>query len=471
MALVLVVDDETSIREFLEIFLKRAGHTVRLAKDVPEAIVRFKEEPAPDLVLTDLRLPRGSGLDVLQHVTRANPATQVVMMTAFATTETAVEAMRMGAYDYIIKPFKVDELAVVIERALERRQLRNENRELKATLDARAAYSRLLGTSPAMKEVFDLINKVAPTRTTVLLTGESGTGKELVSRGIHARGPRAQAPFVAINCGAIPETLIESELFGHTKGSFTGAHADRPGLFELAGQGTVFLDEIGELPLAMQVKLLRVLQERKLRRVGGAADIDVDCRVIAATNRDLELEIQQGRFREDLFFRLNVIQIHLPALRERREDIPMLVDAFIGKFAEQQQSAVRGTSREVMRALMAWHWPGNVRELENVIERGVTLASGELVDVDVLPPALRSGAAMPAGNAVVAIVEEVPPEGLDLESVLEAYERRLLERALVRTGGRKKKAAELLRVSFRSFRYRLAKLGLSGGDDDPSDEG
>ncbi|MCC7110971.1 MAG: sigma-54-dependent Fis family transcriptional regulator [Deltaproteobacteria bacterium] len=469
MAQVLVVDDETSIREFLEIFLKRAGHTVRLARDVTEAILRFKDEPTPDLVLTDLRLPRGSGLDVLQHVVKASPGTQVVMMTAFATTETAVEAMRLGAYDYIIKPFKVDELAVVIERALERRQLRNENRELKATLDARAAHSRLIGTSPTMKEVFELIAKVAPTRTTVLLTGESGTGKELVARAIHARGPRTEAPFVAVNCGAIPETLIESELFGHTKGSFTGAHADRPGLFELGGQGTVFLDEIGELPLAMQVKLLRVLQERKLRRVGGAADLDVECRVIAATNRDLESEIQKGRFREDLYFRLNVIQIALPALRERRQDIPMLTDAFIGKFAEQQQSRVRGTSREVMQTFMAWHWPGNVRELENVIERGVTLASGELLDVEGLPLPMRGGVAG-AATPATAIVEDVPVEGLDLESVLEAYERRLLERALARTGGRKKKAAELLRVSFRSFRYRLAKLGLSGGDDDPADE-
>ncbi len=320
-----------------------------------------------------------------------------------------------------------------------------------------------------MKEVFELIHKVAPTRTTVLLTGESGTGKELVARAIHARGPRAEAPFVAINCGAIPETLIESELFGHTKGSFTGAVADKPGLFELAGQGTVFLDEIGEVPLSMQVKLLRVLQERKQRRVGGAADISVDCRVIAATNRDLAVEIQQGRFREDLYFRLNVIQIHLPALRERRHDIPMLVDAFIGKFAEQQGSPVRTAIPEVMRVLMAWHWPGNVRELENVIERGVTLASGELIELDVLPPVLKNGPSA-ATAASTAIVDDVPADGLDLESVLEAYERRLLERALARTGGRKKRAAELLRVSFRSFRYRLAKLGLSGGDDDPSDE-
>jgi two-component system response regulator PilR (NtrC family) len=468
MALVLVVDDETSIREFLEIFLKRQGHKVVLAKDAAEGILRFKEQPA-ELVLTDLRLPKGSGMDVLNHVVKASPHTQVIIMTAFATTETAVEAMKAGAYDYIIKPFKVDELSVVIERALERRMLQDQNTELRAALDARVAQNRLLGTSPAMKEVFEVIHKVAPTRTTVLLTGESGTGKELVARAIHARGPRVNEPFVAVNCGAIPDTLIESELFGHMKGSFTGAHADKPGFFERAGAGTAFLDEIGDLPLPMQVKLLRVLQERKVRRVGGTEDLAVDCRVIAATNRNLEDEIAKGRFREDLFFRLNVIQVRLPALRERRMDIPMLAEAFVAKFAEQQQSAVKTISAPAMQALMAWHWPGNVRELENVIERGVTLASSDRLDVDALPPSLRDAAQAASSSPPLAIVDDVPVEGLDLEATLEAYERRLLEKALARTGGRKKKAAELLRVSFRSFRYRLAKLGLSG-DDDPADE-
>jgi two-component system, NtrC family, response regulator PilR len=469
MAQVLVVDDETSIREFLEIFLKRLGHRVRLAKDAADAIARFKEEPAA-LVLTDLRLPRGSGMDVLHHVSRASPRTQVIIMTAFATTETAVEAMKAGAYDYIIKPFKVDELHVVIERALERRMLQDENSELKAALDARVAQNRLLGTSQAMKEVFEVIHKVAPTRTTVLLTGESGTGKELVARAIHARGPRAHDPFVAINCGAIPEQLIESELFGHVKGSFTGAHADKPGLFERAGAGTVFLDEIGDLPLSMQVKLLRVLQERKVRRVGGGVDIAVDCRIIAATNRNLEEQVARSGFREDLYFRLNVIQLRLPALRERRADIPMLAEAFVAKFAEQQQSHVKVIAEGALQALLSWHWPGNVRELENVIERGVTLASGDRLDLEALPPAFRSAGQGEAQAPPSAIVDDVPPEGLDLEATLEAYERRLLEKALARTGGRKKKAAELLKVSFRSFRYRLAKLGLSGGEDDLADE-
>ncbi|MDP2342905.1 MAG: sigma-54 dependent transcriptional regulator [Deltaproteobacteria bacterium] len=463
MASILVVDDETSIREFLEILLKRGGHVVRLAKDAVDAVARLKEESV-DLVLSDLRLPRGSGMDVLAWVSKNAPSTQVVMMTAFATTETAVEAMKAGAYDYIIKPFKVDELTVLIDRALERRHLQTENRALRATLDARAAHARLLGTSEKMQEVFELIHKVAPTRTTILLTGESGTGKELVARAIHSRGPRTNEAFVAINCGAIPETLIESELFGHTRGSFTGAVADKPGLFERADKGTVFLDEIGELPLAMQVKLLRVLQERKVRRVGGAADLDVDCRVIAATNRRLEEEVAKGRFREDLFFRLNVIQIRLPALRERRADIPLLVEAFIAKYAEQQQSTVRGVSDRALHVLMQWAWPGNVRELENVIERGITLASGDIIDVDGFPSGMRgTPSTLPTG---VAVVDDIPAEGLELEAVLEAYERRLLEKALVRTNGRKKKAAELLKLSFRSFRYRLAKLGISGADDD-----
>jgi two-component system, NtrC family, response regulator PilR len=475
MAHILVCDDEPSIREFLEILLKRAGHRVRLTRDAIDAIAALKEsdpkDGTPDLVLTDLRLPRGSGMDVLHHVQKSLPGVQVVIMTAFATTETAVEAMKAGAYDYVIKPFKVDELQVVIQRALEHKKLRVENTELRAALDARVAQNRLLGSSAAMKEVFELISKVAATRTTVLLTGESGTGKELVARAIHTRGPRGSEPFVPINCGAIPETLIESELFGHVKGSFTGAHADKPGLFELAGQGTVFLDEIGELPLGMQVKLLRVLQDRRVRRVGGTQDVDVDCRIIAATNRELEAEIARGRFREDLFFRLNVIQVRLPALRERRADIPLLAEAFVAKFAEQQQSALRSISSQAMQTLLAWEWPGNVRELENVIERGVTLGSGDVLDVDLLPKRMREVAgASGTGSPVVAIVEDVPAEGLDLEATLEAYERRLLEGALARTGGKKKKAAELLRVSFRSFRYRLAKLGLSGDDSGMDDD-
>jgi two-component system response regulator PilR (NtrC family) len=467
MAQILVVDDELSLREFLEILLKREGHQVRLARDAVEAVARLKED-AVDLVLTDLRLPRGSGMDVLTWVAKNAPSTQVVMMTAFATTETAVDAMKAGAYDYLIKPFKPDELTVLIDRALERRRLQAENRALRATLDARAGQARLIGVSERMQEVFELIQKVALTRTTILVTGESGTGKELVARAIHSRGPRANEAFVAINCGAIPETLIESELFGHTKGSFTNAVADRPGLFERADKGTVFLDEIGELPLAMQVKLLRVLQERKVRRVGGANDVDVDVRVVAATNRRLEDEVSKGRFREDLFFRLNVIQILVPALRERRADIPLLAESFVAKFAEQQGSTVKGISDTALAALYAHAWPGNVRELENVIERGVTLASGDILDLTALPSSLRGSPSTPPSTSPV--YDDLPADGLDLEAALESYERKMLEKALQRTRGKKKKAAELLKLSFRSFRYRLAKLGLGGAGDDDDDE-
>ncbi len=468
VAHVLVVDDEISIREFLEILLRREGHVVRLARDAHDAIARLKEHGV-DLVLTDLRLPKGSGMDVLTHVAKNHPGTQVVMMTAFATTENAIDAMKAGAYDYIIKPFKVDELTVVIERALERRRLVAENVELKAALHARTGQAQLVGTSEAMREVLELIGKVAPTRTTVLLTGESGTGKELVARAIHARGPRAAEPFVPINCGAIPETLIESELFGHTKGSFTGAVAEKQGLFERAGSGSVFLDEIGELPLAMQVKLLRVLQERRVRRVGGVNDLDVDCRIIAATNRNLQDEITAGRFREDLFFRLNVIQLRLPPLRDRKADIPLLAEGFVQKFAEQQDSSVKGITDAAMRLLVAWTWPGNVRELENVVERGVTLASADYLDIDSLPAPIR-GAVMEPGRGSAPVVGELPKEGMNLEEALEAYERRVLEMALERTGGKKKKAAELLGLTFRSFRYRCAKLGLQAGVDDGSME-
>jgi two-component system response regulator PilR (NtrC family) len=466
MADVLVVDDERSIREFLEILLKRGGHQVRLAEDATGGIARLKEAPA-DLVLTDLRLPRGSGMDVLSHVSQHHPDTEVIMMTAFATTENAVEAMKLGAYDYVIKPFKVDELQVVIDRALAHRSLTQENQELKRTLDARQAQHRLLGSSTAMKHVFELIGKVAGARTNVLLTGESGTGKELVARAIHNRGPRHDEPFVPINCGAIPETLIESELFGHMKGSFTGAVSDKIGLFEVAGKGTVFLDEIGDLPLPMQVRLLRVLQERKLKRVGGQEDVDLACRIIAATNRNLEQDVADGRFREDLYFRLNVIQIELPPLRERRADIPALAEAFVAKFTEQQASTVTRIADDAMVALSGYAWPGNVRELENAIERGVTLAAGDVLTRSELPTSILDSQS--EGRPVVEqphVDIDFPEEGIDLEALLEGIERDLLERALERTGSKKKKAAELVGLSFRSFRYRVAKLGITAGDDD-----
>lgn len=461
MAHILVVDDEVSMREFLQIMLEQDGHTVRTASDAPGGVLALKDGQF-DLVLTDLRLPGGSGMDVLRQARKRHTELEVVMMTAFATTENAVEAMKAGAYDYVMKPFKVDELKLVLARALERRQLRGENETLRETLKARSAHGQLVGESGALKDVLRMVDKVAPTRTTVLITGESGTGKELVSRAIHARSPRHAAPFVPINCGAIPENLLESELFGHVKGAFTGAHVDKAGLFESAAGGTVFLDEIGEMPLAMQVKLLRVLQERRFRPVGGVKDKPFECRVVAATNKDLEAESAAGNFREDLYFRLNVIELTLPSLRERKADIPLLAAAFVAKITEQQGRPVVPILPGAMACMQAYAWPGNVRELENVIERGVTLCDDDGIDASVLPPKVR-GAQSAAQRDVLspAGLPSVGPEGVSLEDVMDAVERRLLDQALMHTGGKKKKAAELLQLSFRSFRYRLAKHGMN----------
>ncbi|HSB20108.1 MAG TPA: sigma-54 dependent transcriptional regulator [Anaeromyxobacteraceae bacterium] len=455
MASVLVVDDEQSMREFLEILLQQQGHEVLTASDVKGALARAAQTPL-DLVITDLRLGRESGIEILKQVKASSPATEVVMVTAFATTENAIQAMKLGAYDYVLKPFKVDELKLVVDKALEHRALVAENRVLRHRVgDRRTGEEEILGDAPPIREVRQLVEKVAPTRTTVLVTGESGTGKEVVARAIHRRGDRSRQPFVAINCGAIPEGLIESELFGHEKGSFTGAVETKPGLFEVAGTGTLFLDEVGELPPPVQVKLLRALQERKIRRVGGSADLPIQARIIAATNRDLEAEVKAGRFREDLFYRLNVIQIRMPPLRERRSDIPVFVDHYLARFARESGRPRPQLSAEAARLLQAWDYPGNLRELANVVERAVTLCEGEVVDPAALPPALRGGAA-PAPAAAA----ELPAEGLDLQAHLDAIERRVLEQALSRTGGVRTEAARLLGLTFRSLRYRLAKFGI-----------
>ena len=434
MAKLLVVDDETSIREFLEILFLRAGHQVRLAKDAVDAIAVLKAHPI-DLVLTDLRLPRGSGMDVLTFVTKEMPSTQVVIMTAFATTETAIEAMKAGAYDYIIKPFKVDELTVLLDRALERRRLQTENVALKATLSARAAHSRLLGSSERMQEVFELIQKVAPTRTTILLTGESGTGKELVARAIHTRGPRVNEPFVAINCGAIPETLIESELFGHTKGSFTGATADKPGLFERAENGTVFLDEIGELPLKLQGKLLRVLQDREFERVGGTKTVVADIRVVCATHRDLEAMVDDGTFREDLYYRIKVVPLHTPALRERgHTDLLRLIEHFVSTFSRRHRRPSVQISDAAIGRLRAHPFPGNIRELEHVIESAVVMCDGDVIEVRDLGIAERrrghssSPTAIGAtSTALLAVGGQLGDPNLTLQQVENEHVRLVLD--------------------------------------------
>jgi len=461
MATILVVDDEQSMREFLEILLRKEGHEVASESGTAGALQRVAFEPF-DVVITDLRLGQGSGLDILRAVKVSSPATEVIVVTAFATTENAVQAMKLGAYDYVLKPFKVDELKLVVQKALERRALLAENRILRHRAgERRDATGEILGASEAMEQIRQLVEKVAAARTTVLITGESGTGKEVAARTVHTRGARGGDPFVAVNCGAIPEGLIESEFFGHEKGSFTGASDTKPGLFEVAGSGTLFLDEVGELPPQVQVKLLRALQERKVRRVGGSVDIAIAARIIAATNRDLGQEVAAGRFREDLYYRLNVIQIRMPPLRDRREDVPVFLDHFLRRFSSELGRPVPALSPEALALLVGYRWPGNLRELANVVERAVTLVEGDLIGPEALPPAVR-GAAPAAAAAESAAL---PHDGLDLQAHLDAIERRILEQALARCGGVKTEAARLLSLTFRSLRYRLAKHGLGDKED------
>jgi two-component system response regulator PilR (NtrC family) len=459
-ARILVVDDERSLREFLEIFFRREGYAVTTAASVEEAQLAVGADDF-DVVVSDVQLGGASGLALLRSVKEAAPETVVIMITAFATTENAIEAMKQGAYDYITKPFKVDELRLVIEKALEKKLLADENQRLRTALRARTRS--LVGSSAAMRRVHDLIAQVATTKTNVLVSGESGTGKELVARGIHDLSERRDKPFIAVNCGAIPENLLESELFGHVRGAFTGAVSNKPGLVETADGGTLFLDEIGELPPSLQVKLLRLIQEKTLRRVGGNHDQRVDVRIVAATNRDLAAEAQAGRFREDLYYRLNVIQIALPPLRERMEDVPVLVQHFLDKYRRELGKDVSSLSPAAMEKILAHPFPGNVRELENLIERAVALARGPVLDVDVLPASVleRGTAARTPASAPAA-----PPAGANLDEILASYERGLLTDALQRAGGVKKRAARLLGISFRSFRYRLEKLGLDGAGDD-----
>jgi two-component system response regulator PilR (NtrC family) len=460
---VLVVDDERSMQEFLEIFLRSEGYDAVAVGDVASARAQLENDEF-DLVITDVQMPGGSGLDLLREVQRrtGNGAeTVVIVMTAYASTETAIEAMKEGAYDYITKPFKVDEIRIIVEKAIEKKSLSSENRRLRTELRTRARERHLIGTSRAMQRVIDLIAQVASTKANVLISGESGTGKEIAARAIHDDSERRESPFVAVNCGAIPENLLESELFGHVKGAFTGAVQSKPGLFETAAAGTVFLDEVGELSLPLQVKLLRVIQERTFRRVGGTSDIRFDARLVAATNRRLEEEVAAGRFREDLYYRLNVIEVELPPLRERREDVPLLVAHFVEKYAGEVGRAVPRLTDAALEKLVEYEYPGNVRELENVIERAVALARGEQIGVEVLPPTVvrsRPGAGR----------DRLPPEGVSLETVLADFERGLLLEALEQCGGIKKRAAARLGISFRSFRYRLEKLGLDGGADEES---
>ncbi len=457
-ARILVVDDERSMQEFLEIFFRSEGYHVVTAGDVDTALVHLENDEF-DVVISDIQMPGRSGIDLVHATYEMSPETVVIMITAFASTETAITAMKEGAYDYVTKPFKVDELRIVVEKALEKKLLSSENRRLRRELRSHSRDRTIIGNSAVIRRVCELVSQVADSKANVLISGESGTGKEVVARAIHRGGPRRDQPFVAVNCAAIPETLLESELFGHVKGAFTGAVQNKEGLFEVADEGTLFLDEVGELTLAVQVKLLRAIQEKSFRRVGGSGDTRSNVRIVAASNRRLEDEVASGRFREDLYYRLNVIEIPLPSLRERSEDIPLLVAHFIEKYATELEKDVNRISDDAIARLTEYRFPGNVRELENVIERAVALSRSELIDMDSLPPAVLSPAASADSPRITST------EGVDLETMLNQYESGLLKEALQAANGVKKRAAKLVGVSFRSFRYRLEKLGL----DHPSD--
>jgi two-component system, NtrC family, response regulator PilR len=452
---ILVVDDERSMRELLAIVLRREGYEVLLAENGRTAVSLLERESI-DLLISDIKMPDLSGVDVLRAAKKIDQDVLGIMITAFASTETAVEAMRLGACDYLSKPFDIDLLKMKVREKIETRQLRQENVLLKRTLGLAHQFSNIIGRSPAMLEVFKMVETVSRTNSTILLTGESGTGKGLVAQAIHFNSLRREKPMVSLNCGAMPENLLESELFGHMRGAFTGADTNKKGLLEVAERGTVFLDEIGEMSAVMQVKLLRVLQERRFRRVGGLEELQADIRVIAATNRDLTRLVAEGRFREDLYYRINVIPIVLPALRDRREDIPLLAEHFLAKYGEQMGKDIAGISREAMELLVHHEWPGNIRELENVIERAVALEASPTILPESLPPAMRGEIPRVSGGPV----EEFPESGFDLEAHVKEIERGYIAEALRRAGGVQVKAAELLGMSFRSFRYYVKKYNL-----------
>ena len=455
---ILVVDDERSMRELLAIVLRREGYEVLLAENGRAAVDLLEREPV-DLLISDIKMPDLSGVDVLRAAKKVDQDILGIMITAFASTDTAVEAMRLGACDYLSKPFDIDLLKMKVREKIENRQLRQENVLLKRTLGLSHQFSNIIGRSASMLEVFKMIETVARTNSTILLTGESGTGKGLVAQAIHFHSLRREKPMVSLNCGAMPETLLESELFGHMRGAFTGAESNKKGLLEVAERGTIFLDEIGEMSPVMQVKLLRVLQERRFRRVGGLEELQADIRVIAATNQDLTRAVAEGRFREDLYYRINVIPITLPPLRERREDIPLVAEHFLEKYAEQMGKPITSISHDAMDLLVRHEWPGNIRELENAIERAVALELTPAILSDSLPTSIRGDVPRPP-VAPASAVDALPESGFDLEAHVKDIERGYIAEALKRAGGVQVRAAELLGMSFRSFRYYVKKYNL-----------
>ena len=444
-----MVDDEPAQRELVGGFLRKQGFDVAEAPDGRTALERFRKEPF-DLLLTDQKMPGLSGLELLEAARAVTPAVAVIIMTAYGTIETAVAAIKGGAADYLTKPVNLDELLHRIAQVRERQRLIMENRELREALQERHRVEGIIGESGRMQEVLSLVRRVAGSDATILIQGESGTGKELIARAIHYASPRAGAPLVSVNCAALPETLLESELFGHEKGAFTGAVAARKGRFELADGGSLFLDEIGDLPLHLQVKLLRVLQEREFERVGSSRPVAVNVRLLAATHRDLEALVRAGRFRDDLYYRINVVSISLPPLRERREDIPLLLDHFVEKFSRRNGKRIGGLTREAREALLRYDYPGNVRELENLVERAVILTRDEVIGLEDLPLGVKEREGETSGETSLTVL-------------VEGLERRMIREALARADGVQTQAAEILGISERVLRYKLKKYGLAGG--------
>ena len=448
---ILIIDDEDNLRHMLSAMLSRQGYQVDSAENGAEGLQRLRER-VYDFILCDIRMPGMDGKEFLAHALEEQVPSPVIMMSAYGSVDTAVECMKMGAYDFISKPFKKDEIVMVLKKAEERERLKSENSRLRTVVSDREGFCGIISRNAAMLEIFAQIRKVADHKTTVLILGESGTGKELVARAIHSSGIRAKKPFVAVNCGAIPENLLESELFGHVRGAFTDASSDKSGLFEQADGGTLFLDEIGEMPLALQVKLLRVLQEEEIRKVGAAVSRKVDVRVLSATSRDLEDDLKQGKFREDLFFRLNVFSITLPPLRERVEDIPQLAACFTKKYTSGVDAPTVRIAPDAMRLLLGYGWPGNIRELENVIERGIILCDGLTINAECLPLALRSSVTTLAGGEAT--------ENLSIKKAEDVIERELIRKALIKTGGNRTQAARILEISHRSLLYKLKEFGI-----------
>jgi DNA-binding NtrC family response regulator len=451
---VLIIDDEEVLQDVLTVLLRKEGHQTHSAYSGEEGLEMLDREEI-DLVLLDLMLPGMHGMQVLREMRRKHPDVVVVVITAFSSIESAIDAMREGAFHYIPKPFKNEEVLLTLRKGLEQRRLTNENRSLREQLRQRFGFDNILGKSKPMQQVYELIQLAAPAKSNILILGESGTGKELVAKAIHHHSRRAHGPFVTVNSGSMPADLLESNLFGHLRGAFTGAVANKKGLFEMASGGSIFFDEIGNIPIDTQSKLLRVIQEREFMRLGGIETIKVDVRIIAATNADLDSMVQQGGFREDLFYRLNVITLTLPPLRKRTEDIPLLAQHFLAHYARENEKVIREISPQAMEAMLDYHWPGNVRELENVIERAVVLSSGESLGVDLLSPSVRN----PESAGLPPPV--LPANGIAFKEAVSEYERQIIIKALQASNGVQKRAAELLQVKPTTLHEMMKRLNIS----------